>query len=64
MCFSPRPNKRFGMTALRPGRRPTDLRPPLTVDDGRVLNELAVWAPDPATRHSILVENPARLYGV
>ena len=49
--------------ARRPGRGPTDLRPPLPVDDGRVLNQLAVWAPDPAIRHAILVENPARLYG-
>ena len=36
--------------ARRPGRSPTDLRPPLPVDDGRVLNQLAVWAPDPAIR--------------
>jgi hypothetical protein len=35
----------------------------LPVDDGRALNQLAVWAPDPATRDLILVENPARLYG-
>jgi len=49
--------------ARRPGRSPTDLRPPLPVDDGRVLNQLAVWAPEPAIRHTILVENPARLYG-
>jgi predicted TIM-barrel fold metal-dependent hydrolase len=49
--------------ARRPGRSPTELRPPLPVDDGRVLNQLAVWAPDPAIRHPILVENPARLYG-
>ena len=48
--------------ARRPGRSPTDLRPPLPVDDGRVLNQLAVWAPEPAIRHMILVENPARLY--
>jgi predicted TIM-barrel fold metal-dependent hydrolase len=47
----------------RPGRRPADLAPPLPVDDGRVLNQLALWAPDPAIRHAILVENPARLYG-
>jgi len=47
----------------RPGRAPTDLAPPLPVDDGRVLNQLAVWAPDAAIRRTILVENPARLYG-
>jgi predicted TIM-barrel fold metal-dependent hydrolase len=49
--------------APRTDRRATDLRPPLSVDDGRVLNQLAVWAPDSALRHAILVENPARLYG-
>ena len=49
--------------ARRPGRSPTDLAPPLPVDDGRVLNQLAVWAPDEAVRRAILVENPARLYG-
>jgi predicted TIM-barrel fold metal-dependent hydrolase len=49
--------------ARRPGRSPTELRPPLPVDDGRVLNQLSVWAPDPAIRHKILVENPTRLYG-
>lgn len=49
--------------ARRPGRSPTELRPPLPVDDGRVLNQLTVWAPDPAIRQKILVENPSRLYG-
>jgi predicted TIM-barrel fold metal-dependent hydrolase len=44
-------------------RRATDLRPPLPVDDGRVLNQLAVWVPDSALRHAILVENPGALYG-
>lgn len=48
--------------AQRPGRRATDVRPPLPVDDGRVLNQLAIWAPNPAIRQTILVENPARLY--
>ena len=50
-------------TANGPGRSPTDLRPPLPVDDGRVLNQLAVWAPDATIRHRVLVDNPARLYG-
>ena len=49
--------------AQRPGRRPIDPRPPLPVDDGRILNQLAIWAPDPAIRRTILVDNPARLYG-
>jgi predicted TIM-barrel fold metal-dependent hydrolase len=46
-----------------PGRKSTDIAPALPIDDGRVLNLLAEWAPDPATRARILVENPARLYG-
>jgi predicted TIM-barrel fold metal-dependent hydrolase len=32
------------------------------VDDGLVLNLLPTWAPDPAVRKTILVDNPARLY--
>jgi predicted TIM-barrel fold metal-dependent hydrolase len=27
-----------------------------------MLNQLAIWAPDPEIRQAILVENPARLY--
>jgi len=46
-----------------PGRKPTDLAPPMQTDDGKVLNLLPVWVPDAATRRLILVENPARLYG-
>lgn len=45
-----------------PGKKPTDVTPLLEIDDGRLLNELAVWAPDPAIRKKILVDNPARLY--
>ena len=45
-----------------PGRRPTDLAPLLQIDDGRLLNQLPVWAPEPAVRQRILVDNPARLY--
>jgi predicted TIM-barrel fold metal-dependent hydrolase len=45
------------------GRKNTDLSPNKQIDDGRVLNLLPVWVPDPATRHAILVDNPARLYG-
>jgi predicted TIM-barrel fold metal-dependent hydrolase len=33
------------------------------IDDGRLLNQLAVWAPDAAIRKRILVDNPAQLYG-
>jgi predicted TIM-barrel fold metal-dependent hydrolase len=32
------------------------------IDDGRLLNQLPVWAPDAAVRKKILVDNPARLY--
>ncbi len=32
-------------------------------NDGDLLDLLADWAPDDATRHRILVDNPARLYG-
>jgi predicted TIM-barrel fold metal-dependent hydrolase len=44
------------------GRKPTDIAPALDVDDGRVLNLLAEWVPDAATRKKILVDNPKRLY--
>jgi predicted TIM-barrel fold metal-dependent hydrolase len=50
-------------TTVPPGRRPTDVMPMLQIDDGRLLNQLAVWAPDAAIRKKILVDNPARLYG-
>jgi predicted TIM-barrel fold metal-dependent hydrolase len=46
-----------------PGRKPTDVAPLFQIDDGRLLNQLPVWAPDEATRKTILVDNPARLYG-
>jgi predicted TIM-barrel fold metal-dependent hydrolase len=46
-----------------PDKKPTDLTPLYQIDDGRVLNQLAVWAPDAATRKKILVDNPAKLYG-
>ena len=45
-----------------PGQKPTDVTPLLQIDDGRLLNQLPVWAPDPGTRKKILVDNPARLY--
>ncbi|MGD0227925.1 MAG: amidohydrolase family protein [Terriglobia bacterium] len=46
-----------------PGGKPTDVTPLLQVDDGRLLNQLPVWAPDPSVRQKILVDNPAQLYG-
>jgi predicted TIM-barrel fold metal-dependent hydrolase len=44
-------------------KKPTDLTPLFQIDDGHLLNQLAVWAPDAGTRKKILVDNPARLYG-
>jgi predicted TIM-barrel fold metal-dependent hydrolase len=46
-----------------PGRKPTDVAPLFQIDDGRLLNQLPVWAPDAAIRNKILVDNPTRLYG-
>lgn len=45
------------------GKRVTDVTPLYQIDDGRLLNQLPVWAPDAAVRKTILVDNPARLYG-
>lgn len=44
------------------GKKPTEVSPHSQIDDGRLMNQLAVWAPDPAARKKILVDNPARLY--
>ena len=46
-----------------PGKQITDVTPLFQIDDGRLLNQLPVWAPDAAIRKKILVDNPARLYG-
>lgn len=43
--------------------RKTEISPLLHIDDARLFNELAVWAPEGALRKTILVENPAELYG-
>ena len=45
------------------GRPATDVTPFLVVDDGHLLNQLPVWAPDAQVRRKILVDNPVRLYG-
>jgi predicted TIM-barrel fold metal-dependent hydrolase len=45
-----------------PGKAITDVTPLFQIDDGRLLNQLPVWAPDAAIRRKILVDNPARLY--
>jgi predicted TIM-barrel fold metal-dependent hydrolase len=46
-----------------PGRQVSDVTPLFQIDDGRLLNQLPVWAPDAGIRKKILVDNPARLYG-
>jgi predicted TIM-barrel fold metal-dependent hydrolase len=46
-----------------PGHSASDVAQLLQIDDGRLLNQLAVWAPDAGVRKKILVDNPARLYG-
>ncbi len=46
-----------------PGKQITYVTPLFQIDDGRLLNQLPVWAPDAATRKKILVDNPTRLYG-
>jgi predicted TIM-barrel fold metal-dependent hydrolase len=50
-------------SARADGRKPADIAPLLQIDDGRLLNQLPVWAPGAALRETILVDNPARLYG-
>src|SRR5689334_3399503 len=45
------------------GKKPTDVTPLFQIDDGRLLNQLPVWAPDAGIRKKILVDNPAKLYG-
>lgn len=46
-----------------PDQKFTDIAPLQQIDDGHVFNQLAVWAPDAAVRKTILVDNPAKLYG-
>jgi predicted TIM-barrel fold metal-dependent hydrolase len=41
----------------------TEITPLWQVDDGRIFNQLPIWAPDERVRKTILVENPAKLYG-
>ena len=49
--------------SVAPGAKPSDPMPRFPIDDARLLNQLPVWAPDPAIRKKILVDNPQRLYG-
>lgn len=50
-------------STLVAGRSNTDLAPNLPVDTGHLLNLFARWVPDAEMRRTILVKNPARLYG-
>lgn len=45
-----------------PVRPLNEVTPYTLIDDGRLLNQLPIWAPDAKIREKILVENPARLY--
>jgi predicted TIM-barrel fold metal-dependent hydrolase len=45
-----------------PGKQITDVTPLFQIDDGRLLNQLPVWAPDAGIRKKILVDNPTELY--
>ncbi len=44
------------------GRPANELTPLHQVDDGLVMNQLALWIPEAGLRKKILAENPARLY--
>jgi predicted TIM-barrel fold metal-dependent hydrolase len=52
----PHPNSASGKPAM-------ELTPLFQIDDGRLMNQLPVWAPEAILRRLILVDNPARLYG-
>ena len=44
------------------GNKATEVTPLFQIDDGLLMNQLVLWAPDPTVRKKILVDNPARLY--
>ena len=47
-----------------PKERPVgETTPMFQIDDGLLMNQLAVWAPTSAQRKKILVDNPEELYG-
>ncbi len=55
----------WGTDWPHPNSTPSDISkvtPLYQIDDGRLLNQLPVWAPDAAIRNKILVDNPVRLY--
>ncbi len=49
-------------STIIPGRPAAEVTPLWQVDDGLVLNQLPIWAPDAGLRRKILVDNPARIY--
>ena len=49
--------------AALPGTKATDIAPNLPIDNGLLLNLLVSWAPDASQRKTILVDNPAQLFG-
>jgi predicted TIM-barrel fold metal-dependent hydrolase len=54
----PHPDANYGR-----GKPLSEIAPPVPIDDGLLMNQLAKWVPDPVTRKKILVDNPAQLYG-
>ncbi len=46
-----------------PGRPISQITPLYQIDDGMVFNQLPLWVPSAAQRKTILVDNPARLFG-
>ncbi len=46
-----------------PGRSNAEITPFFNIDDGQILNLLPKWVPEASVRKTILVENPAKLYG-
>jgi hypothetical protein len=57
----PRPNAGQGLRHA--ARAEADGRESLLqIDDGRLLNQLPVWAPDSGIRKKVLADNPVRLY--
>lgn len=46
-----------------PGRSTAEITPFFKIDDGHILNFLPQWVPEAGVRKTILVDNPARLYG-
>ena len=45
------------------GRDNSRITPFFQIDDGQILNLLPTWVPEASVRKTILVENPAKLYG-